>query len=44
MDYVPNAAVAEVAECLANFHNIRDILTLVCAINTELLRRREALD
>ena len=44
MDYVPNAVAAEVAVYLTNFHSIRDALTEVCAINTELLRRREALD
>jgi hypothetical protein len=44
MDYVPNAAYAEVSECLGNFHKVRDMLNEICAINAELLRRREALD
>ena len=44
MDYVPNAAAAEVGACLANFHKIRDVLNQICAINAELLRRRETLD
>lgn len=44
MDYVPNAAFGEVSECLANFHQVRDSLNEICAINAELLRRREALD
>lgn len=44
MDYVPNATHAQVAEYLANFHKLRDVLNEVCAINTELLRRREELD
>lgn len=44
MDYVPNAACPEVSEYLANFHKVRDLLNEICAINAELLRRREALD
>jgi hypothetical protein len=44
MDYVPNAAIGEVSECLANFSRVREALNEICAINAELLRRREALD
>jgi hypothetical protein len=44
MDYVPNANHAQVGEYLANFHKLREMLNEVCAINTELLRRREELD
>ena len=44
MDYVPNASHAEVSEHLANFHKGREVLNEICAINTELLRRREGLD
>ena len=44
MDYVPNASHAQVGEYLANFHKLRDALNEICAINTELLRRREELD
>ena len=44
MDYVPNASHAEVSEYLANFHKVREVLNEICAINTELLRRREGLD
>jgi hypothetical protein len=44
MDYVPNAAAAEVSEYLANFRKVRDLLNEICAINAELLRRREVLD
>jgi hypothetical protein len=43
MDYVPNASHAEVSEYLANFHKVREVLNEICAINTELLRRREGL-
>ena len=44
MDYVPNASHAQVSELLANFHKVREVLNEICAINTELLRRREELD
>ena len=43
MDYVPQASQAEVAECLANYHRVREIIEEICEINRELLRRREAL-
>ena len=41
--YVPNAAHAEVREFLANFRKLREVLNEICAINAELLRRRESL-
>jgi hypothetical protein len=44
MDYVPNARCAEVRELLDNFNKAREILNEICAINTELLRRRQELD
>ena len=44
MDYVPNASRTGVSEYLANFHKVREVLNEICAINTELLRRREELD
>jgi len=44
MDYVPNARSAEVSDLLANFNMVREVLNEICAINTELLRRREGLD
>jgi hypothetical protein len=44
MDYVPNARCVEVRELLDNFNKAREILNEICAINTELLRRREDLD
>jgi len=40
MDYVPNAAVANAREYLANYRKVRDVLNEICAINAELLRRR----
>lgn len=42
MAYVPKARHAEVAEALAHYRHIREILDELCAINRELLRRREA--
>ena len=44
MDYVPNAKSAEVSELLGNFNKAREVLNEICAINTELLRRREEFD
>jgi hypothetical protein len=44
MDYVPNDAFIKVTEYLDNYRNVREALNEICAINTELLRRREELD
>ncbi len=44
MDSVPNARGEDVREYVDNFNTAREILNEICAINTELLRRREALD
>ncbi len=41
MDYVPQAHQEQVAQYLANYRRIREILEELCAINRELLRRRE---
>src|SRR6266478_9148302 len=43
MDYVPQAAHADVTERLTNYHRVREIIEEICEINRELLRRREAL-
>src|SRR6516225_11891154 len=43
MDYVPQESYALTAECLANYHRVREILEAICEINRELMRRREAL-
>jgi hypothetical protein len=40
-DYVPNAAHERVASLIGNFNRLREALNEICAINTELLRRRE---
>ena len=41
-DGVPQAHHARTVECLGNYRRIRQILDELCAINRELLRRREA--
>jgi hypothetical protein len=43
MDYVPQAYVEQVKQFLANHQLARAILDEICAINHELLRRRERL-
>ena len=43
MDYVPQDAYEQTAEYLDNYHRSREILEMICEINRELLRRREAL-
>jgi hypothetical protein len=42
-DYVPNNVHLQVAQLIANFRKLREALDEICAINTELLRRREDL-
>lgn len=42
MDYVPQAQYEHVAQYLANYHRVRELLEELCAINRELLRRRAA--
>jgi hypothetical protein len=44
MDYVPTARAEEVRAMVDNFNRAREILNEICAINTELLRRREEVD
>lgn len=41
MDYVPQGSQPQVAQYVANYRDIRDILEQLSAINRELLRRRE---
>jgi hypothetical protein len=43
MDYVPQENLEATRALVANFHEVRITLEEVCAINRELLRRREAL-
>jgi hypothetical protein len=42
-DYIPNAVHLQVAQYVDNFRKLREMLDGICAINTELLRRREDL-
>jgi hypothetical protein len=42
-DYVPNDTHVQVAKLIHNFRKLREALDEICAINTELLRRREDL-
>lgn len=42
-DYVPNAAHERAAGLIGNLHKVRQALNEICAINAELLRRREDL-
>ncbi len=43
MDYLPQHYQSQASECLANYHRLREILDEICAINHQLLCRREAL-
>lgn len=43
MDYVPQALLEEVRRYVSNYQRTREILEEICAINSELLRRRERL-
>jgi hypothetical protein len=43
MDYIPQDYHRQTTEYLVNYHRLREILDEVCAINHELLCRREAL-
>jgi hypothetical protein len=43
MDYVPREYQQQVLEYVGNYRQARDLLKQICAINRELLRRREQL-
>lgn len=43
MDYVPQEDLAATRTLMDNYHQVRSVLEEICAINRELLRRREAL-
>jgi hypothetical protein len=43
MDYIPCEYQQQVSEYVQNYRRARDILKQVCAINRELLRRRQRL-
>jgi len=44
LGYVPNAIYPKVAEFLGRYRTLQEMLNEICAINAELLRRRESLD
>jgi hypothetical protein len=44
MEYVPAAYHEQVQAFLDNFRQMRAVLEEICAINLELLRRREPLE
>src|ERR1700737_622234 len=44
LGYVPNATSPQVAEFLGNYRKLQQMLHEICAINAELLRRRERID
>lgn len=44
LGYIPNATYPQVAEFLANYRQLQEMLNEICAINAELLRCRESLD
>lgn len=43
MDYVPQEELAATRTLVDNYRQVRSVLEEICAINRELLRRREAL-
>jgi hypothetical protein len=44
LGYVPNATYPQVGKFFANYRQLQEMLNEICAINAELLRRRESLD
>jgi hypothetical protein len=42
MDYIPQDSYPQTTEYLDNYHRLRQILDEICAINRELLSRRDA--
>jgi hypothetical protein len=43
MHYVPGEYLEPVRERIENYHHLRELIEEICAINLELLRRRERL-
>ena len=44
LGYVPNATHPQVSAFLTNYRKLQEMLNEICAINAELLRRRESFD
>lgn len=42
-DYIPLEYVTQVKEYVSNFHQVKEVLEQICAINREILKRREEL-
>jgi hypothetical protein len=42
-DYIPLKLVTEVKQYIANYHQFKDIIEQICAINREILKRRDDL-
>lgn len=42
-DYIPLEYVTQVKEYVSNYHQFKDIIEQICAINREILKRREEL-
>jgi hypothetical protein len=42
-DYIPLEYVTQVKEYLDNYHQFKEVLEQICAINREILKRREEL-
>lgn len=42
-DYVPLKYVTQVKEYVSNYHQFKEIIEQICAINREILKRREEL-
>jgi hypothetical protein len=42
-DYVPQESHAQIAEFIADYHRVREVLEAISEMNRELIRRREAL-
>lgn len=43
LDYIPCEFHQQVLEYVTNYHQVRDVLKQICAINRALLRRRQRL-
>jgi hypothetical protein len=42
-DYIPLELVSEVKQYIDNYHQFKDIVEQICAINREILKRRDEL-
>ena len=42
-DYIPLQYVTQVKEFVSNYHQLKEVIEQICAINREILKRREEL-